>query len=262
MPTTTRFLILLAAIELTACAAKPENTAAELLTLDDSTQNQIACGHVNSSNATGWDDGTIFVGDVGGARYHLFVAIRDTAAFLAQFDGYQVDSAFLSIVIASKFGAPGNLNLHFVRRDSTGQGVYPAYNDNLVSYCRSTWVKRKGADPSVCPDSILWQTAGALGALDSDPNPFVVLTAPAAATRHEINVTGWVAGMIGHADSVSNGILLRTSTSNGVGSDFMSIRNIHPFFAGDDRLILKIWYSEPAPPRSRRAYIDTQDMIK
>jgi hypothetical protein len=237
--------------------------ASDLLIFDDSTQGILACGHIASGGTTGWDDGTVYLGDIAGTRFHLLVVIRDTATLQSYFAAAALDSAKLALTLVSKFGAPGDLDLYYIHRDSTGQGVYPAYNDNLLSYCRSTWIKRKGADPSVCPDSILWQTPGALGPIDRDTIPFASLPSPSAAgTAYEIDVTSWTEGVINRIDSRSNGIMLLASAGDGAGSDFISIRNIHPFYSGDSRLQLKVWYHpiDSAPPR--RAWLDAPDDLK
>lgn len=218
--------------------------AGRLLIFDDSTHNELAAGHISSGDATGWDDATLFVGDVASTRYHLLIAIKDTAKFQSYFEHCTLDSAKLSLHVLNTFGAPGNLNLHMIRRDSTGTGVYPAYDDSRFVYCRTLWHNRKGAYPLVCPDSIPWQTSGALGPQDSDSIPFATLTSPAAGMRHDIDVTAWIDGLIRGVDSVSNGIMLRASASDGAGSDFISIRSIRPFFTGDQRLMLKVWVSD------------------
>jgi hypothetical protein len=238
------------------------NAHAELLEYDDSTSNMIAASHVASSNATGWNDPTLYTGDILGLRYHIFVVIKDTVQLKSLFDEHQLDSAALSVVIGGVTGSPGALNLHGIRRDSTGVGIYPAYDDSRTYYCRSEWRGRKSAHPDACPDSILWETPGATGTTDYNPVPFAGLESPQAGQRHDINITSWIAGIIEGADTVSNGIMLLAANEDGSGSDYITIRHIHPFFAGDDRMILKIWRSPLAYAPPRRAWIDSPYMLK
>ena len=217
--------------------------ANRLLEFCDSADGYIASSHITSANATGWNDATIYAGDLIGFRYHIVVAIKDTLKFRNLFDHCDLDSAKLSLKVTAKSGSPGSLNFHFIKRDSTGMGVYPAYDDSRSYYCRTEWRARKGALSSVCPDSILWDIAGATGAGDYHAAPFAVLANPQTGTRYDVDVTPWVAGVTGGTDSVSNGILLLCANENGSGTDYLGVRNIWPFSTGDDRLILKVWIS-------------------
>lgn len=217
--------------------------ANRLLEFCDSTDSYLAAAHVSSSNTTGWNDGTIYAGDLAGTRYHVLIAINDTLKFQQLFSHCTLDSAKLSFKIVSKSGTPGALDFHFIKRDSTGMGIYPAYDDSRSHHCRSEWRYRKGALPYACPDSILWQTPGATGNGDYNPVPFASVADPQLGTRCDVDITSWIAGIISATDSISNGILVLTSNENGSGTDFVGFRSIWPFFTGDDRMILKLWIS-------------------
>jgi hypothetical protein len=217
--------------------------ASRLLVLNDSTDNYLAAGHVASNNSTGWNDPVIYAGDLFSTRYHIFVAIRDTLKFKALFNHCRLDSAKLSVLITDLTGAPGNLNLHFIKRHSNGQGLYGAYDDSWSYYCRSSWRNRKGATSSSCPDSIRWQTPGATGAGDYNPVPFATIVAPVIETHYDVDVTAWIAGVAAGTDSVSNGIMLLASAEDGTSIDYIGISNIWPFYNASEALALKIWVS-------------------
>jgi hypothetical protein len=236
--------------------------ASELREYYDSTQNIIAATYISSENATGWNDPTIYTGDLIGRRYHILFAIKDTLTFQFIFADSVLDSAKLSMHIAARAGSPGDLDFHFIRRDSTGVGVYPAYDDSRSHYCRSEWFNRKGALSYACPDSIPWETPGATGPSDYNPTPFVSLVQPQPANRYDVDITPWIAGVIDGTDSVSNGVLMKTSEENGSGTDYIGIRHIWPFTSGDDKLILKVWISPKSPPIVRRAYLDNPSQLK
>ncbi len=235
---------------------------AELLEFDDAADSMIAATHVSSANATGWNDPTLYVGDVLNYRYHIFVAVKDTSQLKSLLDGYVLDSAALSVVISGMIGTPGSLDIHFIRRDSTGTGMYPAYDDSRSYHCRSEWYGRKIALPYACPDSILWETPGATGPTDYHPVPFAGVLSPSAGQRTNIDVTPWIAGIVAGVDSVSNGIMLLVSNEDGSGSDYLTVRHIHPFYADEDRMILKMWRSEEAAVSPTRAWIDRPDLLK
>ena len=230
------FLLLLVSIPGHALAGR-------LIPLNDSTDNYIAAGHVASNNSTGWNDPTIYAGDLFGTRFHVLVAIKDTSKFKSIFSHCTLDSAKLALTITDQEGAPGNLNLHFIKRHSSGRGVYPAYDDSWSYYCRSSWRNRKGATASSCPDSIPWQTPGGTGANDYNPVPLATIVAPVTGTRYDVNVTPWVAGLIAGTDTVSNGIMLLASGENGAGADYIGICNVWPFYNAPNPLTLKIWVS-------------------
>jgi hypothetical protein len=254
-------LILIATIAASVLGAVSAS-ASELREFYDSTQNIVAGTHISSANTTGWNDPTIYTGDLIDRRYHILVAIKDTLAFQSIFVDSLLDSAKLSMHIAARLGSPDDIDFHFIRRDSTGAGVYPAYDDSRSHYCRSEWYNRKGALSSACPDSIGWETPGATGPGDFNPVPFATLTQPQVGNRYDVDVTPWIAGLIGGTDSVSNGILMKTSEENGDGTDFIGIRHIWPFTSGDDKLILKVWISPKSPPIVRRAYLDNPSPLK
>ncbi|GAB4328007.1 MAG: hypothetical protein Kow0074_23700 [Candidatus Zixiibacteriota bacterium] len=239
-----------------------DGAGAELLEFDDVADSMLALTHVSSAGATGWDDPSVYTGDIFNLRYHIFVAIKDTLGLRDSLDGYVLDSAALSVVIGSLVGTPGALNVHMIRRDSTGTGIYPAYDDSRSSYCRSEWVGRKIAFPYACPDSILWQTPGATGPSDYDPTPFASRSGLAVGQRYDLDITLWIEGIVNGVDSVSNGIMLLAGNEDGGGTDYIGIRHIHPFYAGAERTILRIWRSEPGGSSSRQAWIDDPALLK
>jgi len=214
-----------------------------LLEYCDSTDNFLAAAYVSSSNTTGWNDGTLYTGDLLSTRYHIFIAIHDTLKFQNLFEHCTLDSAKLSLVVVGKTGSPGALNFHFIKRDSTGAGIYPAYDDSRSHYCRSEWRSRRGALSYACPDSILWETPGATGTNDYNPVPFASIPDPQPGTRYDVDITPWIAGIIDETDTVSNGILVVIANEDGSGTDYIGFRSIWPFYTGDDRMILKLWVS-------------------
>lgn len=218
-------------------------SAGRLIVFNDSTENYIAAGQVSSNNSTGWNDPTIYAGDIYGIRSHIFIAIKDTAKFKAIFTHCRFDSARLSLVITDMAGGPGDLNFHFIKRHSNGRGIWAAYDDSWSYYCRSSWRNRKGGTVYSCPDSISWQTPGATGATDYNSVPFATIASPVAQTRYNIDVTPWIAGVIAGTDSVSNGIMLLASAENGAGADYFGIGNIWPFYNSPNSMSLKVWIS-------------------
>ncbi|MBD3298984.1 MAG: hypothetical protein GF341_10035 [candidate division Zixibacteria bacterium] len=261
MKATTAFAILLMGLCVLPVISS-SRAQAELLEFDDVADSMIAATHVSSANATGWNDPTLYVGDVFNYRYHILVAVNDTSHLQSLVDGYALDSAALSVVIGSTSGSPGALDCHVIRRDSTGTGIYPAYDDRRSYHCRSEWYGRKAALPFACPDSILWEIPGATGPTDYHPVPFVSVASPIAGQRYDIDVTPWIAGIVAGVDSVSNGIILLASTEDGSGSDYLTVGHIYPFKSYDDRMILKVWRSETADVPPTRAWLDSPDMLK
>lgn len=235
---------------------------AELIEYDDAADSLLAATLIGSNDATGWNDPTIHTGDLFIYRYHILIAIKDTSTIQSLFSEYTLDSAHLSLVTSAVFGAPGDLTLHYIYRDSTGVGVYPAFDDSRSFYCRSQWYERKGALPEGCPDPIDWETPGATGATDYDSIPFATVTSPTAGQRYDIDVTQWIAGIVAGDPSRSNGIMLLASGEDGSGADYISIHNIHPFYTGNDQLILRIWRSQPSTGQPHRAWIDSPDQLK
>lgn len=236
-------LIGLIAVGILVCCTPAAASANRLLQFYDSTYNILAAGHITSGNQTGWNDPTFYTGTISTWTYRILVAIKDTLKLQGYFNHCTLDSAKLSVTVGTLSGAPGNLNAHFIRRDSTGMGVYGAYDDAVTPfYCRSKWFVRKGADNANCPDSIHWQTAGASGANDYNSVAFATVTAPAAGNTYQMDVTPWIRGIINHTDTVSSGIILRASAEAG---GYIGIRNIKPFWGTDDihMLNLKIWIS-------------------
>ena len=235
---------------------------AEMLEYDDAADSVVAATLIGSNDATGWNDGTIHTGDLFGYRYHILIAIKGTTTVAALFSDYTLDSAQLSLVVSAVSGTPGDLELHYIRRDSTGVGVYPAFDDSRSYYCRSQWYERKGALPFACPSPVYWESPGATGSSDYDSIPFATVTSPTAGQRYNVDVTAWIDGIINGDLDRSNGIILLSSAEDGTGTDYISIRNIHPFFAGDDRLILRIWRSQSSARRPPRVWIDSPDQLK
>lgn len=234
--------LLMAAIAVLSVASAAHGN--RMLDYCDSTDNFLAAAYVSSSNNTGWNDGTIYAGDLLGTRYHILIAIKDTLKLRALFGHCTLDSAKLSLMIVANTGSPGALYFHFIKRDSTGVGIYPAYDDSRSHYCRSEWRARKGALSYACPDSILWETPGATGPSDYNPAPFTSIPSPQVGTRYDIDITPWIAGILDGTDSVSNGLLAMVANEDGSGTDYIGLRSIWPFFTGDDRMILKLWVSD------------------